>query len=67
MAIPRFRLYSNDNTKKNIKWESQNEEEEPLRLVYSIEMNTKHYVDIMSRAVDNVMPQPSLDVRYDKD
>lgn len=54
--------------KKHMKWESQNEEEEePLRLVHSIEMNTKHYVDIMSRAVDNVMPQPSLDVRYEKD
>ncbi|KAG6232946.1 hypothetical protein E4U26_003751 [Claviceps purpurea] len=48
-------------------WESQNEEEEPLRLVYSIEMNTKHYVDIMSRAVDNVMPQPSLDVSFKDD
>lgn len=29
-------------------------------------MNTKHYVEIMSRAIDNVMPQPSEEVKYDK-
>lgn len=35
-----------------------------MRLVDSIETNTKHYVEIMSRAVDNVMPAPSTDVKY---
>lgn len=35
-----------------------------MRLVDSIEMNTKHYVDIMSKAVDAVMPTPNSDVRY---
>lgn len=37
-------------------------DEDNLRLVDSIEINTKHYVDIVSRAVDEVMPQPSTEV-----
>jgi DNA replication licensing factor MCM7 len=36
-----------------------------MKLVDSIEMNTKHYVEIMARAVDNVMPQPSEEVKYE--
>lgn len=34
-----------------------------MKLVDSIELNTKHYVEIMSRAVDNVMPQPTVDTK----
>lgn len=36
-----------------------------MKLVDSIEMNTKHYVEIMARAVDNIMPQPSEEVKYE--
>lgn len=36
-----------------------------MKLVDSIEMNTKHYVEIMARAVDNVLPQPSEEVKYE--
>ncbi|KAG8419763.1 Belongs to the MCM [Metarhizium acridum] len=46
-------------------WERQGQEE--LHLVDSIELNTKHYVDILSKAVDNVMPQPSTDVSFKDD
>jgi len=35
-----------------------------LKLAESIETNTKHYVELMSRAVDKLMPQPSEDVTY---
>lgn len=44
-----------------LQWESQGQEE--LHLVGSIELNTKHYVDVLSKAVDKIMPQPSTDVR----
>ena len=37
--------------------------DENRRLVDSIEVNTKHYVEILSRAVDKVLPPPSTDVR----
>jgi DNA replication licensing factor MCM7 len=37
--------------------------DEGLKLVQSVETNTKHYVEILSRAVDKVMPQPSSDVK----
>ncbi|KAL6895612.1 MCM2/3/5 family domain-containing protein [Trichoderma longibrachiatum] len=46
-------------------WESQTDES--MQLVDSIEMNTKHYVEIMSRAIDNVMPQPSEEVNFKDD
>lgn len=42
-------------------WENQGDAS--LRLVRDIETNTKHYVEIMSRAVDKVMPEPSVDVK----
>lgn len=35
-----------------------------MRLVESIEMNTKHYVEIFSRAVDEVMPPASADITW---
>lgn len=38
------------------------DDEEHLRLVDSIELNTKHYVEIVSRAVDEVLPLPSTEV-----
>ncbi|KKP07534.1 minichromosome maintenance protein 7 (cell division control protein 47) [Trichoderma harzianum] len=44
-------------------WEGQTDES--MKLVDSIEMNTKHYVEIMARAVDNVLPQPSEEVKYE--
>ncbi|KPM44712.1 DNA replication licensing factor mcm7 [Neonectria ditissima] len=50
-----------------VTWESQMDEDENLRLVDSIEMNTKHYVEIVSRAVDEVLPQPNTDVTFKDD
>ncbi|OAQ84351.1 DNA replication licensing factor mcm7 [Purpureocillium lilacinum] len=41
--------------------------DENLRLVDSIELNTKHYVEILSRAVDKVLPPPSTDVSFKDD
>ena len=35
-----------------------------LRLVQSIEKNTKHYVEILSKAVDTLLPEPGADVTY---
>ncbi|KAK0392704.1 hypothetical protein NLU13_2199 [Sarocladium strictum] len=37
------------------------------KLVESIEMNTKHYVEIVSRAVDKALPAPSTDVTFKDD
>ena len=34
-----------------------------MNLVPSIETNAKHYLDTMARAVDNVMPAPTRDIR----
>nr|UWK20589.1 DNA replication licensing factor [Trichoderma balearicum] len=48
-----------------VTWEGQTDE--GMKLVDSIEMNTKHYVEIMARAVDNVMPQPSEEVNFKDD
>jgi DNA replication licensing factor MCM7 len=33
-------------------------------LVKSIERNTHHYIEIMSRAVDKVMPEPTEEINY---
>ncbi|OLN87941.1 DNA replication licensing factor mcm7 [Colletotrichum chlorophyti] len=38
-----------------------------LQLVESIRMNTKHYVELMSRAVDKLLPKPSEDVDFKDD
>lgn len=35
-----------------------------LKLVKSIEENTKHYVEILSRAIDDCMPNPTSEVTY---
>ncbi|KFA78392.1 hypothetical protein S40288_04923 [Stachybotrys chartarum IBT 40288] len=48
-----------------VAWEDQNGRE--FKLVESIEHNTKHYVEIISRAVDNIMPQSSTDVTFKDD
>lgn len=34
-----------------------------MKLVESIETNAKHYLDIMSKAVDNSMPPPSREIK----
>ncbi|KAI1005553.1 DNA replication licensing factor [Podosphaera aphanis] len=39
----------------------------PLKLVSSIEKNTKHYLEIMARAIDRVMPLPSREINYKDD
>ncbi|RMZ75862.1 hypothetical protein DV737_g5062, partial [Chaetothyriales sp. CBS 132003] len=38
-----------------------------LKLVESVENNTKHYVDLVSDAVDKLMPRPSRDVTFKDD
>ncbi|ROT37242.1 MCM-domain-containing protein [Sodiomyces alkalinus F11] len=50
-------------------WERQHEADtgEQLKLVRSIETNTKRYVEIFSRAVDNQMPKPSNDITFKDD
>ncbi|RGP62847.1 minichromosome maintenance 7 cell division control 47 [Fusarium longipes] len=49
-------------------WESQAfDNEDSMRLVDSIEMNTKHYVEIFSRAVDEVLPPASADITFKDD
>jgi DNA replication licensing factor MCM7 len=35
----------------------------PLNLVASIETNAKHYLDIMAKAVDKVMPEPTREIK----
>jgi hypothetical protein len=37
-----------------------------LKLVESIEKNTKRYIDVVSQAVDEVMPKETKDVTYVK-
>src|SRR4051812_8346724 len=39
----------------------------PLNLVASIETNAKHYLDILSKAVDKVMPEPTREINYKDD
>jgi DNA replication licensing factor MCM7 len=47
----------------SFQWENEAfDNEDNIRLVDSIEMNTKHYVEIFSRAVDKVMPAASEDI-----
>ncbi|KAK1754856.1 DNA replication licensing factor mcm7 [Echria macrotheca] len=41
--------------------------DEGLKLVESVEKNTKHYVEILSRAVDSLMPPPSNNVTFKDD
>ncbi|KAK0733952.1 MCM2/3/5 family-domain-containing protein [Lasiosphaeria miniovina] len=41
--------------------------DEGLKLVESVEKNTKHYVEVLSRAIDKLMPQPSVDITFKDD
>jgi len=34
-----------------------------LKLVESIETNAKHYLDVMAKAVDKVMPAPTREIK----
>jgi len=35
-----------------------------MHLVNSIETNAKHYLDVVSRAVDKLLPVPSREIKY---
>ena len=35
---------------------------QPLHLVSSIETNAKHYLDVLAKAVDAVMPHPNKEI-----
>ena len=35
-----------------------------MHLVDSIETNAKHYLDVMSKAVDKLLPVPSREIKY---
>jgi len=35
----------------------------PMMLVSSIEKNAKHYLDIMAKAVDKVIPHPTREIK----
>ncbi|KAK0731800.1 MCM2/3/5 family-domain-containing protein [Lasiosphaeris hirsuta] len=41
--------------------------DEDLKLVENVESNTKHYVEILSRAIDKLMPQPTNNVTFKDD
>ena len=38
-----------------------------LKLVDSVQNNTKHYVDLLSEAVDKIMPKPSKEITFKDD
>ncbi|SPN96661.1 probable DNA replication licensing factor [Cephalotrichum gorgonifer] len=38
-----------------------------LRLVASVETNTKHYVELISRAIDKLLPEPSVEINFKDD
>ncbi|KAJ2992688.1 hypothetical protein NUW58_g2080 [Xylaria curta] len=45
----------------------ENDTSEGLKLVESIETNTKHYVEVVSRAIDKKMPAPTTGVTFKDD
>lgn len=45
-----------------VQYEKSFGEDLGLRLVDSIERNAKHYVDVLSQAVDKIMPKESKEV-----
>ncbi|GAP87322.1 putative DNA replication licensing factor mcm7 [Rosellinia necatrix] len=45
----------------------ENDTNEGLKLVESIETNTKHYVEILSRAIDKKMPAPTTGITFKDD
>ncbi|KAI1335617.1 DNA replication licensing factor mcm7 [Xylariaceae sp. FL0016] len=48
-------------------WEVETEQPETLKLADSIETNTKHYVEVLSRAIDNKLPAPTTGVTFKDD
>lgn len=49
---------------KNPQFEKALPEEQNLKLVESIQKNTKRYIDVLSQAVDDIMPKETKDVTY---
>lgn len=48
-----------------MQWEQEvGDDVAALKLVQSIEVNTKHYVELLSRAIDECMPEPATDTTY---
>jgi DNA replication licensing factor MCM7 len=45
-------------------WEKAADPEGQFKLVESIERNCHHYIEIFSRAVDQVLPRPSQEPKY---
>ncbi|OAA61714.1 DNA replication licensing factor [Niveomyces insectorum RCEF 264] len=41
--------------------------DQDLKLTQSVEHNTKHYVEILAKAVDAMMPEPSADISFKDD
>jgi hypothetical protein len=35
-----------------------------LRLVHSVEKNAYHYIEFFSRAVDKILPEPTVELTY---
>ncbi|KAK4165773.1 DNA replication licensing factor mcm7 [Cladorrhinum sp. PSN259] len=48
-------------------YQFEKEQDEGLKLVESVEKNTKHYVELLSRAIDKLMPQPSQGISFKDD
>lgn len=46
-----------------LQYEKSFDEDTGLRLVDSIERNAKHYIDILSQAVDKVMPKETREIK----
>lgn len=44
---------------------SISDDEHNYKLVESIERNAHHYLEIFSRAVDKVLPQPTAEPKYE--
>lgn len=47
-----------------VQFEKSLPEETDLRLVESVERNTKRYIDVFSQAVDAVMPKETKEITY---
>ncbi|CAI4216138.1 unnamed protein product [Parascedosporium putredinis] len=45
----------------------ENSLDENLKLVESVEVNTKHYTEVMSRAIDKLLPTPSVEINFKDD
>lgn len=47
-----------------IQFEKSLPEETDLKLVESVQKNTYRYIDVLSRAVDEVMPKETKEITY---